>query len=187
MSDQARIAVPNELFVPAESSSFKGSFDLARLEAGFDLYDFTEPLTWQVDITNTGEALLVTGTVEGEARTSCARCLNSFSLQLLGEIEGYYCFPESIEENGELDDDDYDILPDDHVIDLEDPIRAALLLDVPLVPLCKEDCKGICPDCGTDLNETSCDCADRRAREEAEKNAAANPFASLKDFPFEQS
>ena len=43
-------------------------------------------------------------------------------------------------------------------IDLELPVRDALLLDLPTAPLCREDCAGLCPACGADQNETSCDC-----------------------------
>ena len=60
------------------------------MKAGPDLHSFSEPLAWQVDVTNTGDALLVAGTVEGEATTSCARCLDEFSFPVTGEIEGYY-------------------------------------------------------------------------------------------------
>ena len=65
-----KIAIPNELFFPAEMAHFEGQADLGVLTAGPDLYTFSAPLAWSVDITNTGDALLVTGTAEGEAVTS---------------------------------------------------------------------------------------------------------------------
>ena len=57
-------------------------------------------------------------------------------------------------------------------------IVAALLLEVPLVPLCDDDCKGLCPQCGANLNEGPCGCS----RDEAD--VEASPFAALKNFDF---
>ena len=61
--EATRIPIPSELFAPAESSHFEGTYAVPVVKAGPDLYDFAEPLAWQVDVTNTGDALLVTGTV----------------------------------------------------------------------------------------------------------------------------
>ncbi|MFR1639226.1 MAG: YceD family protein [Eggerthellaceae bacterium] len=72
------------------------------------------------------------------------------------------------------------MLPDDHVIDLEPLVKAALLLEFPLVPLCDEDCKGLCASCGANLNEGPCECAPDEEGDEA----PPNPFSVLKDFPF---
>ena len=69
------IKIPAELFALAESSRFEGDLDLDALDANPDEYRFDAPLAWWVDVTNTGEALLVAGSVEGRAITSCARCL----------------------------------------------------------------------------------------------------------------
>ncbi|MCQ5072305.1 YceD family protein, partial [Adlercreutzia sp. DFI.6.23] len=57
-------------------------------------------------------------------------------------------------------------------------ILAALLLEVPLVPLCDDDCKGLCPQCGANLDEGPCGCS----RDEAD--VEASPFAALKNFDF---
>ena len=53
---------------------------------------------------------------------------------------------------------------------------------MPLVPLCDDDCKGICPDCGADLNEGPCSCGET---DDGEEDGAKNPFSVLKNFPFE--
>lgn len=181
--ETTRISIPSELFAPAESSHFEGTFSEPVMKAGPDLYDFAEPLVWQVDVTNTGEALLVTGTVEGDAKTSCARCVEEFPLSLTGEIEGYYLLDAEKGAPEDMDDDEFDVLPENNVIDLEPLIRAALLLEFPLVPLCDDDCKGLCPTCGANLNDGSCGCAPVAD----DDDTPPNPFAALKDFPFEQN
>ncbi|MEE8722493.1 MAG: DUF177 domain-containing protein [Eggerthellaceae bacterium] len=193
----ARIAVPAELFAPAESSRFQGEFALGSLEAGPDTYTFDQPVAWEVDITNTGDALLVQGTARGDATTSCARCLEDVSYALEGSIEGYFLIEgERLERedfgddgaDGEDEDDDrlddeFDVLPADHVIDLEPLIRAAFLVEVPGVPLCRDDCKGLCPQCGANLNDGPCGC-DGGAAQRREFEEAANPFAVLKNLSF---
>ncbi len=45
-----------------------------------------------------------------------------------------------------------------HRLDLEDPMREYALLSIPMLPLCREDCKGLCPQCGANLNDGPCDC-----------------------------
>lgn len=182
MDSTLRIAVPPELFAPAESSHFEGEFALPSLQAGPDEYAFPEPLFWHADISNTGDALLVTGTVSAEAVGSCARCLDEFRLDLEGEIEGYFLLDESHAAPEDMDDDEFDVLPEDHIIDLEPLIKAALILEFPLVPLCDEECKGLCATCGANLNEGPCGCAPS----EDANDGPPNPFSVLKDFPFDE-
>ena len=182
--ETTRISIPSELFAPAESSHFEGSLAEPVMKAGPDLYDFEAPLAWQVDVTNTGDALLVTGTVEGEAKTSCARCLEQIAFSVTGEIEGYFLLDAEKDTPEDMDDDEFDVLPADNIIDLEPLIRAALLLEFPLVPLCDDDCLGLCPTCGANLNEGACDCAP--VAEVDVEDTPPNPFAVLKDFPFDQ-
>lgn len=183
--ESIRIHVPHELFAPAESSHFEGTIEVPVLAAGPDLYSFGEPLAWQVDITNTGEALLVTGTVEGDASTSCARCLGDVALPLTGEIEGYFLLGgEDAEAPEDMDDDEFEVLPEDNAIDLTALVKAALLLEVPLLPLCDDDCKGLCPTCGANLNEGACACA--APTEDPDFELARNPFAALKDLSFDE-
>lgn len=170
-----KIAIPNELFSPAEMAHFEGQADLGVLKAGPDLYTFSAPLTWAVDITNTGDALLVTGTAEGEAVTSCARCLEDVTLPVTGDIEGYFLIGgDDAEAPEDMDEDEFDVLPADNKIDLVPLITAAVLLEVPLVPLCQDDCQGLCATCGANLNEGPCGCAPAEADVDA-----ANPFAVL--------
>ena len=177
----ARIFVPEELFAPAESSSFHGEYELASLTMGPDEYRFQGPLVWDVSVTNTGDALLLMGSVRADARTGCARCLEEFELALEGEVEGYFLLDAADQPPEDMDGDEYEVLGDDHVIDLEPLLVAALLLELPLVPLCDEDCKGLCPTCGENLNEGPCGC--RPAEDDA---FSTNPFAVLKDFHFEE-
>lgn len=175
--EDARIAIPQELFALAGSSRFQGTVDLGTLEAGPDAYVFSAPASWAVDVTNTGGALLLSGTVSGRATTACARCLASVEVSLEGEVEEYLLIGERDEgDPRDAAEAEFDRLPEDKVVDLEPYLRAALLMEVPRVPLCSEGCKGLCPQCGADLNEGPCPCGEPDAPDEE------NPFAVLKDF-----
>lgn len=184
MGETLQIKVPQELFAPAESSFFSGIYDLSVLSAGPDEYTFEAPLAWNITASNTGGALLLTGTIEGVAKTSCARCLDGFSIPLKGEIEGFYLLSSDEEAPEDMEDDEFEVLSEDNVIEIAPLLDAALLIELPLIPLCREDCKGLCPHCGIDLNEGECTCS-HEGVETAEADDL-NPFAVLKDFPFEK-
>lgn len=74
---------------------------------------------------------------------------------------------------------DCEFVYDKNVIDISDLLRERLLLELPMSVLCDEDCKGLCPKCGTNLNKGKCDCTFEEEEPELDDN---NPFAKLKDF-----
>ena len=176
-----RIFMPAELFEPAAYQHFEGTHDIVALASGPDLYSFSSPVSWNAEVTNVGDALLVTGSVEGSATTSCSRCLEDVELALFGEIEGYFLIGDETTAPEDMDDDEFDVLPEDRMIDFDPLIRAALVLELPLVPLCVDDCKGLCPRCGANLNDGPCACPPEPDEDEFD----ANPFAALKGLSFE--
>lgn len=180
----ARIAVPDELFETSGGSYYSGELEIDLLDTGVDQYVPTTPISWSVSISNTGENLVVLGHASMSGTTSCARCLEEVEYELDGEIEGYVFLDEPTPEQTEgFDVDEYVVLDDDKVIDLEPMIRAALCLDAPLIPLCDDDCKGLCPECGANLNEGPCSCEKKDEQEEDEFHK--NPFAVLKGLKFD--
>ena len=175
------IELPKELFAPGSTASYSGSYILEGLSAGPDEYVFTEPLSWRVKVTNTGDAFLLEGTVTGVGTTTCGRCLEPATFVLEGELSGYYLIDGDVPPE-DLEDEEFFVLPDDHKIDLEPLFAPALLLDTPMLPLCKDDCKGLCPTCGANLNEAECGCT---AKAEEEK-LAQSPFAALKSMGLDE-
>ena len=185
---QADIKIPAELFAMAESARFDGQLSLPVLEAGPDDYRFDEPVSWHVEVTNTGAALLVMGQARGRGRCACARCLEEVELDFQGDIEGYLLIEEGAPADfGDGEDapgeDEFEVLPADHIVDLEPMIRAALMMDAPQQPLCSDDCKGLCPSCGANLNAGPCSCGGDASL--AEFDAQVNPFAVLAALKFE--
>lgn len=175
------LALPESLFETSAVADYTGKIELPELTMGADVYRFADPLDYHLLITNTGGALLVSGSVSGLAETSCARCLDTMQLPLDAEVEGYFVLPGKDAPLTDDEEAEYDTLEEGNKIDLDALARAALALTVPYIPLCKDDCVGLCPQCGTNLNHGSCDCAAE------EPLAANNPFAVLKDYPFAAS
>jgi len=111
-----------------------------------------------------GEGYLLRGTLRGELLVPCARCLEPAPVAV--ESPMAVTFVES--DDHEADDDseaEVDVVPFEHgKIDLSQPIRDEILLAVPMGPICRPDCAGICPGCGRNRNLTPCDC-DKQALE----------------------
>jgi uncharacterized protein len=123
-------------------------FDLekARLEDDLVLTDFAGVAA----ISRTPQGLLVQGDFKGNLMLECVRCLTDFQHSLRWKFTELYAFnKKSITDSGLL-------LPDDAHIELEPLLREYALLEVPISPICKPDCKGLCPKCGENLNLADC-------------------------------
>jgi uncharacterized protein len=112
------------------------------------------------------------GRITGDAVLSCRRCLADATVHV--QDEAHVIFAESGSE--ETDDPDVQVLDErSYQIDLRPTIREQWLLNVPAFAVCREECKGICPTCGKDLNEGPCDCpAARDARWDALRKIQTN-------------
>lgn len=97
----------------------------------------------------------VTGTLEATLVLPCRRCLADLRREL--EVELDLLFDPGVDKEGE-EEQVYALEAEAHTLDLAPPIREQLLLEVPPYPLCREECRGLCPKCGIDRNEESCDC-----------------------------
>ena len=86
--ESPHIEVPAQLFAPAESLSFAGTYNLPELVQGVDTYTFEHPLTWEVTISNTGGALLVTGIVTADAIQAAFDALSLQSTAWKARLKG---------------------------------------------------------------------------------------------------
>ncbi len=115
----------------------------------------------RVDLMRTNRGILVTGRLHTEAEVNCSRCLASFHSPLDFGIEEEY-FPMVDVVSGapvSLPDDTGGFTIDEHhVIDLTEAVRQYALMVLPMKPLCRDDCAGLCPTCGQNLNLGCCDC-----------------------------
>ena len=109
-----------------------------------------------------------TGTFKGHVMVACSRCVNPVKLaieeKLLVTFMPIAELPADDDDAGgedgaEVDAEDLDLFPfDGETVDLEPLLREQFVLAVPYAPLCAEDCKGLCPQCGIDRNTASCQC-----------------------------
>ena len=109
----------------------------------------------RVNEAQSGE-IVVRGTLTGTLAQQCRRCLDPVDVPFREDMTLVYAPPDVLDgaEDGETK-----VLPvDDREVDLAEPIREELILAAPNWVLCDPDCKGLCPHCGADLNETTCAC-----------------------------
>ncbi|ONI70324.1 metal-binding protein [Actinosynnema sp. ALI-1.44] len=92
------------------------------------------------------EGVLVSGTASAPVEGECARCLDPLTSRVEVELTELFAYPHSATEET-TDEDEVPRLVEDR-IDLEPVVRDALVLALPLVPLCRPDCAGLCPGCG---------------------------------------
>lgn len=112
-------------------------------------------------VLNAGEEMVLEGVLRGAFSLTCSRCSKRFVQPFDFEVSAVYVQtpesqPEARGERTSQDDTRINFLGDE--IDLLSGIREDLLLNIPLKPLCRENCRGLCPQCGTDLNEGECTC-----------------------------
>ncbi|HET9494481.1 MAG TPA: DUF177 domain-containing protein [Chloroflexia bacterium] len=115
-----------------------------------------------VKVTNLGEGVLVQGDVKAIVHVQCSRCLTDINLPVEGQLEEQFRPTVDVEtgravqrQSYEVDDTAFDI-DANHIMDLTEPVRQALLVAMDMRPLCREDCKGLCPECGANRNDVDC-------------------------------
>ncbi|MGL5406168.1 MAG: YceD family protein [Propionibacteriaceae bacterium] len=102
----------------------------------------------ELRLESVSEGILVSGVADVELAGECARCLEALEDDLEVDIQELFVYPES-----EASDEEVSRIVDD-LIDLEPLIRDQVVLDLPFTPLCDEDCLGLCPTCGANLNNS---------------------------------
>ena len=110
-------------------------------------------LAFDLRIESVSEGVLVSGVAQVTLAGECARCLDPISQGLEVDVQQLYLYPGN---EVEADDDEVGRLVDD-MIDLEPLIRDAVVLALPLAPVCRDDCPGLCPDCGARLDDVGPD------------------------------
>lgn len=146
--------------LPAGRSQIVLEADAASLDlpAG----DWSGPIRAEVDVELSGEQVAVRGRMVASAGMQCVRCLKRFDfavgppLEVYAERTGRARRPR---DENELERDGYMAFHDGRRLDLTAQAREALLLEIPMAPSCREDCRGLCPRCGADLNDGPCGCA----------------------------
>ena len=128
------------------SRDIEFEYDTLSLSKDLDLTEFNGVAR----IGRTVQGLLVQGDFMASMALSCVRCLSTYPHVLRARFKELFAFKERDMTESEL------LVPDNGFIDLGMLVRDFMLLEVPIMPICKADCKGLCPICGEDLNKVDC-------------------------------
>jgi DUF177 domain-containing protein len=125
----------------------------AASDVGLSQPEWPEHVRGSFAVEKSGERVTVRGTARTRAHLECVRCLREFDLPLEATLVVYAerSGSTSREEQDALERDDFMMFHDGRRLDLRDAVREGLLLELPISPLCREDCPGLCPKCGADL------------------------------------
>jgi uncharacterized protein len=139
----------------------------------------TQPIGGKIDFTNTGSLIIAKGDFATAVQLQCSRCLADFSIPVSSPLDEQFEIadeeaPVDEEDSPEFEsDNDLQSLFTNYMLDITELIRQALILALPLRPLCREECSGLCLTCGQNLNEARCDC---------DKKADASPLSNLAEM-----
>jgi len=115
----------------------------------------------KVSLMRTDRGILVKGRLDTEVELTCSRCLSLFNRPLALNIEEEYFPTIDVVSGASLplpDELSCFTIDEHHVLDLTEAMRQCALLAIPMKPLCGEDCAGLCPNCGHNLNQGPCNC-----------------------------
>lgn len=144
--------VKNIINAPGERMEFRFDLDLSDVDFG-GLYPAQDPVVVTGEVRNIAGMLLLSFTAGTTLKSVCDRCLKAFDNPCSVQCE--YALAEQVEHE---DCGDEIIVLEDGCVDVGDLARTAFILEMDTKTLCSEDCKGICPGCGVDLNQGSCTC-----------------------------
>lgn len=138
------------------SSGDTAHFDLLEnlppLEFAGDVISFVEPVNARLSALNTGKTLAVTGKISGKMELKCGRCLGSFAYEFEVPFEENYAMVQETPAE--------DLIPfSGDFLDVAPEVEKSIYLALPMKALCGEECRGLCPVCGRNLNEGDCGCA----------------------------
>ncbi len=113
------------------------------------------PVELELRLESVMEGVLVTGTARASAEGECVRCLEPVGRELEADFQEMFSYPETddrgrpkAEPAADAEDDEDMLFLEDGLFDLESVLRDAVVLALPLQPVCREDCPGLCPECG---------------------------------------
>jgi uncharacterized protein len=146
-------------------------------------------LLGEAKVTRLSDGVLVQGDVEANVHLRCSRCLEDISVPVDARLEEQFQPTVDVETGKAIakvqtDEDDTTFAIDsNHMMDLTEPVRQALLVALPMRPLCREDCKGLCVMCGANLNYIDCG----HHQEESDSRWEALRALNIADFPVDKN
>ena len=148
-----RLALKEIIHSPGASISFSDSVDLSDLQFG-TCYPVTEPVVITGTVRNTADVLMMKGAITTCLHGVCDRCASEFTEDV--EIPVDVVLVEELANEDSEDEGVFPLVAD--AADLDEIVRTVFVLNMDAKLLCKHDCKGLCCQCGKNLNEGPCNC-----------------------------
>jgi uncharacterized protein len=147
---------------------------------------FVAPIDFQLRFQKSGQLVEVDGQLATTVKLGCGRCLQDYRVELTGEFAFTYTpyvaeelDPADQEVEVELETDELGLVYyKDETLELQQPLQDQLVMALPISPLCADTCKGLCSECGCNLNVDSCRC---------EKKIFNNKFSALAGLKIDKS
>jgi uncharacterized protein len=144
-----------------EKVRFEQIYEPAAVASGTDAFSIAAPVDLAFDISRDKDRFVLEGRVKSTLELQCSRCLEPFDRPVDLPFDLRY-LPRSInagEGEREIEEDDLTTaFYENDTIDLGQLMREQFYLSLPMKPLCSDDCRGLCPQCGTNLNRGDCAC-----------------------------
>jgi len=138
----------------------QGNLDLADLFRDSRDVKPLEPLHYRLTAQASGRTIVVSGELSSRIRFLCSRCLAPIDEQFVLPFEEQFRVMKPSDPPPD-EEDEFEPVTEDR-IDLDPYLEEELVVQLPLAPLCSDDCKGLCPTCGTNRNEQACACSEDR-------------------------
>jgi uncharacterized protein len=147
--------------LPSDGLRFQHQYEARELDLSERGFEFEQPplITGRVD--RVGIEMRVRGEIKAALVVPCDRCVNDVHLPLEIPFDLLYTPQQDSNQTGEIElhDRDLDVaFYDNEEIDLDELVLEQLELSLPIRVLCREDCRGLCSECGADLNVEQCQC-----------------------------
>jgi len=126
----------------------------------------TSRVQGKVELTRTNRSILVKGRLHTEVEVSCSRCLSLFRYPRVLNIEEEYFPITDVVSGASLplpDEPGCFTIDEHHLLDLTEAVQQYALLAIPMKPLCRQDCAGLCSNCGHNLNQEPCHCLSQQS------------------------
>ncbi len=114
-----------------------------------------DPVSFDIHLDSVVEGILVRGTITFRLTLPCGRCLEPQNTEVVADVTELFVDPKRTDDPDDVEPG-YELIDDNTAIDVTTLVRDAVLIDLPIRVLCRDDCAGLCAQCGADLNSTDC-------------------------------
>ncbi|MBD3284894.1 hypothetical protein GF359_00865 [candidate division WOR-3 bacterium] len=158
------------LFLPAHIDQGISSFDVEVNPdlVGLEAYKFHAPIQCKLDFERIGDRIDLSMSLVAGIEVACSKCGKPTRIDIQTTYKVTF-LPAADDEDEEITATDLELYSD--ILNLTPILRDAFLLAIPIAPLCRQGCKGLCPVCGVNLNQGDCNC---------DKTKRVSPFEELK-------